>query len=332
MTLSITSITPFTWTSNPFTWAAPDSALETWDTAAVYVETNTLAETLNNADSVGKGVTTKQSDAWSQTDAGVRSVTKKTAETLANAEVFYKEGTPNFLETLGTVEVTKLGSVKPNPETLNLADVRKATLTKKLSDAFASADSRFASVMRMLSESLTSTEGIRRTTTKGLPETTNIVAPMLRQGPAIISNLVLRNDVLTFDQFLAEDHTSIGTGYGPYVPFVPGDYDLSKALIKVSLKRQSVSQDLRVTVGKIFADRPIVTATGSLTTSTGGVTHVTFATPFVNIPVVNATTVATTGNGVPRISNITKTGFDIDVVDSTNTRLAAVVGWIAQGY
>lgn len=162
-------------------------------------------------------------------------------------------------------------------------------------------------------------------------ETLKVRDTFVRRGPAVLSNIVLRSDVLTFAQFLAEDHTVVGNGYGPYKPFIAGDYDLSKALIKISLKREAASQDLRVTAGKFNADRPIITDSGQVTASTGGTVAVSFSKEFLTAPVVSSAFVSSTGVGIVRITGITSTGFNIDLVDNSGTRIAGTIGWIAQG-
>lgn len=163
-------------------------------------------------------------------------------------------------------------------------------------------------------------------------ESLSIYDTYVRRGPAVLANLVLRSDQLTFEQFLAEDHTSAGNGYGPFKPFIPGDYDLSKAIIKISLQREATSQDLRVTGGKFNADRPILTDSGTVTTVNSGTVSVTFAKSFLIAPNVSSTFTSSSGVAVPRVSNVTKTGFDIDLVDTSGTRVVGVVGWVAQGH
>lgn len=147
----------------------------------------------------------------------------------------------------------------------------------------------------------------------------------------VISDILVEEADMTFEEFVAQIVGAGPVSYDAWHTFVSGDYEYDKAVYRGAIisngeSLPSFSQlDLVVDVPDVF-DR------GSVTTSAAGVVAVVFNRPFYAAPEINASIKSGSIVGVPRITSITNTGFNIDLVDPTNARIVGVCSWAARGY
>lgn len=238
-------------------------------------------------------------------------------------------------ETLALAEDDVLGITSVSAETLNLVDAFLQGQSVNFDEPvnFAEALVTIGTFSLTLAETLAFAEAVAKLATVVSQESFSVEDLMMRQGPVVIGNLTIRNDLLSFATFLTKIGDGVSGAWLPYRPFVPGDYDFMRALVRVTLTRDNVNQDVKVVTGKIYADMADVVESRTTTiVSAAAPTSLTFDKTFVAVPVVSATLVSTSANAKARISNVTKTGFDLEIIDETNTRLTGVVGWQARGY
>lgn len=146
----------------------------------------------------------------------------------------------------------------------------------------------------------------------------------------IISDLLVHEADMTFVAFQDQFDQAGPVAYDAWRPFIPGDQEYTKAVFRaaiISLGSIPSFNELALTV-----DVPDVFDRGLKTTSAAGVVAVTFARPFYAAPEVNATLKSGSIVAIPRVTNITTTGFDVDLVNTSNARVVGDVSWAAKGY
>lgn len=147
-----------------------------------------------------------------------------------------------------------------------------------------------------------------------------------------VSELTLYNTT-TLNAAMLKSMADSGTpeGFGPFAPFVTGDYTLTRAVLKTKLSTSN-GVDARLTSLSFTADVPDVFDSGSSVAVASGGTTVNFGRAFNVPPDVTVTAVSSSAFGVARVSAVTRTGFFVQVVNASNTGIAATINWSALGY
>lgn len=120
-------------------------------------------------------------------------------------------------------------------------------------------------------------------------------------------------------------------GYDSFRGFIAGDYEYQNAIYKASSFADYASRP-RFLKLKVNVDVPDIFDRGTASTSATGVVRVSFNRTFYSINEVLATQKGGTDVGLARPTNITLTGFDIELVNSAGARIAGTVSWAAKGY
>lgn len=147
----------------------------------------------------------------------------------------------------------------------------------------------------------------------------------------IVSDLEVKSSSITdgdFDQLLANGSAS---GHSNFRPFIVGDYNYEKSLVKVVLKTSGGVQS-RISDLQLVVDVPDIVNRGESTTSSTSTVRVLFDRPYNTKPEVIPTLKSGTVFGFPKVTNIDTFGFDLELLDTTQARIVGVVGWISRGY
>jgi predicted phage tail protein len=114
-------------------------------------------------------------------------------------------------------------------------------------------------------------------------------------------------------------------------PFISGDHEYQNAIFKVAMIASGDAAP-RLKAITTQVDVPDVLDGGVVTTSSSATVRVDFSRVFYTPPEV---TTALKGGSVvssPRVVSVDTTGFDIEALNASSTRVVATVSWSAKGY
>lgn len=148
----------------------------------------------------------------------------------------------------------------------------------------------------------------------------------------VISDLQIKESDLTYDEFVDRMVYQGPAGYDDWRVLITGDKEYQKAAI-MSVVRTNGSSVPQLTQLELTVDVPDVFDRGTGTSSAAGVVTVPFNRPFYAPPEVTASIKGGSTIGVINISNVTATGFDFDVRNTSNARIGSItISWAARGY
>lgn len=300
-----------------------------------------IGESFSIAEISKKAVSIFKGEAFATAEARKNTVGKNSTEAFAitfspTAEftrqvTFYR----TFTETFNTLD-QRPGVFTPTAylETIHFVDAFIKNITKKMPEAFSTTDgfSRVAGFVRTFPETTNFAEIGKRSFSKTLQESFHLQDMWIKKGPVTATDMVLREDALTYADFLSAVGSDAPISYNDYVPFIVGDYNVSKFSVKVVMTRDNISQDTKLTAGKVYADVPDVNDKGRATTSASVVTTVPFNRKFATPPEVTVVNVSSSTFGQPRITNVTSNSFDVDLINASNARIVGTVSWNALGH
>lgn len=168
--------------------------------------------------------------------------------------------------------------------------------------------------------------------TLNINETLAVQGRLRGAARAVISDLAVATVTTMTDQTFAELLETGGpVGYEPFRNFIAGDHEYEDALFKAVFGAGQGSLPRALSLS-VTVDVPDVFDRGSAATLATGVVRVNFTRSFNEPPEVDATLKGGTTVAAPRVSNITAAGFDLELIDPTNARVAGLVSWSAKGY
>jgi hypothetical protein len=146
-----------------------------------------------------------------------------------------------------------------------------------------------------------------------------------------ISDIYVKESDLTFAEFQLRFGGQGSPGYDDWRVLITGEKEYEKAAIRgvVTTVGGSVPSFIQL---ELQVDVPDVFDRGSVVCSAAGVVTVSFSRPFYAVSEVMATMKGGAVVAVPRVSNITPTSFDIELINTSNARVAGTVSWVAKGY
>lgn len=167
--------------------------------------------------------------------------------------------------------------------------------------------------------------------TKNINESIKVVDEKRDAFKGVVSDvLVGRADIspADFDAMLAN---GAAVGYSPFASYIDGDYEYKSAILKLSMSTidGSLPRALRLAIN---VDVPDVFDRGTATASAAGPVSVAYNRHFYFVGEVIATPKGGAVIAAPRVTNITATTFDIELIDPSNNRVAGIVSWSAKGY
>ena len=191
-----------------------------------------------------------------------------------------------------------------------------------------------AEVVRAFKECVALSDTSSRAVVKAVKESLLVSEEHLRVNELVYSSLVGLDRAIDKDAFLEIINTL--EGYEYFRPFVTGDYEYQKALVKVSLILKSIGN--HVLVNNVIANIDIkdVDDRGSVSiTNTSNAKRINFTKIYYNPPEVQVSLVGGIGNkiAIPIVVSVTNTYFDCEIRDSeTNNRVQGVVSWSSKGW
>lgn len=324
------------------TWDDTNMGIYTWDTNQVggyFSWTLTVDETQGWAEVLRRSPNKRMPEILNVLDSkrGWTIAKVFASQPVAFAETFSRNvgWTPSFAESIGFLETPRKTVNKRLNDAFNVAELRRMTyvMNRNHAIAFAEAYARQLGWVRSFDHVVSVLDVGRHSVNKKLQEAFSTYDIFLRAGPLVLTDLIVSQTTISFEDF--QDNVASGTpaSYSHFVPFIPGDYSLTKADVRIVMTRDSTSQDLRLTIGKVFIDVPDVNDRGTATVSTSAsVTPVEFNRKFVEAPEVTITGISAAAFAVPRVTNITKDGFDVELVKPDGGRTTGTVSWQSQGY
>ena len=275
-------------------------------------------ETLGVAEAVGLDVGKNVSDTvnFNETYIDLINFIVNIAESFGIAEVAAKDFTmDDFEETLGVAE-----SVAKTPEMVANETV-----------GFAEVESHTVAYVRNIAVSLGVAEAIDKDVTLNKAETVAFVERLVRNANAVISDIVLQTGDADLAAFTTELKTGAPAAYAAFEAFIEGQRDVKETAIQYILG--TITDSLpRLNELRGVIDMEDVRDRGEETFSTAVKKSITFNRTFVVAPNVNATQKGGSTLASPIVSNVSKTGFDLELRDKTDALVTGTAAWIAEGY
>lgn len=158
---------------------------------------------------------------------------------------------------------------------------------------------------------------------------------MFRTPDMTVSDLKVSKVDLDFNSFAAALSSDSPVGYSEFKRFVPGDYEYTEALFKLSLTGRNGSQ-AHITDLSLSIDLPDVHDRGRVIVDSAGWIEVNFNRPFYVAPEVNATVESGSGSSVPYAvvrDDVTKDKCFVALVDpATRNFTTGTLRYHAIGY
>ncbi len=184
-----------------------------------------------------------------------------------------------------------------------------------------------------IAEQLSLSDFVSHSPQKWSVEQVSFIDRILRASGAVISDLAFRTTPLDEDGFAAILSEARPLGFGTFKDLTPGDYEYAKALVRLALQAPSISGSrIALTDARFIVDVPDIRDRGTTYVPVGGTT-INFNQTFNAPPEVQATFKGGSALAVPEIGLITKTGFQLTLINpATQTTVAGNASWAAEGY
>lgn len=204
-------------------------------------------------------------------------------------------------------------------EALGVAEVFGRTVAYRLALA------EFATVVEALSKASRITAN----------EALSLYDEYLRKSNAVISDMITDTGDITEAELLMMVENGHAPGFGQFKQFIPGDYDVQKALFRVVLTSKGADRT-RLNEMSVQADVPDVFDRGMVeitaAQAAAGV-RVAFTRTFHIVPEITLTLKGGTVVAVPDVIASDEYGFTVVLKNpATGERVAGRVSWAAHGY
>lgn len=236
-------------------------------------------------------------------------------------------------ENWATAESKLVQRVLAFSEAWSTSEQAAKTITKSFAEAWATAELYGLPHLLFLNlaESFSFAETGHRDLTLNKHESWATLDAWLRKAHAVLSDLKITNieiQAADFDNILRYGGLA---GWSDFRPFIAGDYNFQKGALRYILK--SITDDrARITKMDVVVDVPDIADRGTFTCANTGYTTCNFNRTYTVAPEVQVTLKGGTVIGTPRVTNITKTGFDVRVEIDATTFAADTISWASLGY
>ena len=129
-----------------------------------------------------------------------------------------------------------------------------------------------------------------------------------------------------------DDDPSGSPTWSAWNRFYVGDYNARGYKFKIDVTNAQNNFNLQVNTLSVTVDMPDIVDSGSVSTSSGVETSVSFNATYYAIPNVTGTIVDGSSGDYISISNVTATSFNVSVYNSSSTRIIKNIVWMAKGY
>lgn len=150
----------------------------------------------------------------------------------------------------------------------------------------------------------------------------------------VISNIAITEGDMSLDEFI--EATETAPGYTPFMDFKVGEYEYQEALVRIVINAVAAQTQPSVTNVVMHVDIPDTQDRGTAEiTDTSAPTRINFTKLFYIVPEVNVNLRGgNTGDGVvtPYITEMDKTGFEVQLLNDSGQLVTGLITWQATGY
>lgn len=190
-------------------------------------------------------------------------------------------------------------------------------------------------VTQINKENLNISERLINHVTKLTKTEFSIESSLVRKGGGTLSDVKLFNEEMTLNEFVELARRDQILGYSLFMPFSPGDERYEDAKYRLGVRVSKLTDD-RIGLSELLlmVDVEDIIDRGSDNIPVGGLTiyyNRSFnAAPSVAVGIKNSTA----SNPVQKVTGITDTKFDVELIDGDNppTSVAGSIDWVAMGY
>jgi len=219
-------------------------------------------------------------------------------------------------------------------ETLNFAEVLSGDMDTFYSESIGIVEAAQQNPLINIAEVLSFVEAMTTQEIQDILESLNIKESLPFNADAVFSDLQLLNVAL--DEFLFTELSSADQpiGFDRFTQLKPGDREYQKALLRIALRVVDPLSGDRLGAGKtvLNVDVPNVNDSAIDPVPISGTT-ITFEKTFNVIPNITVSGQSATDATSVEVSNLSITGFDVQLFKSQNDQpVAGVIGWAAKGF
>lgn len=246
-----------------------------------------------------------------------------------------------FVESLQLRDQNYVDFNKRLSERMGLVENKACRLSKSLSEALRIADgfSHAVRYVREFLERLCVGDQLTRMYGLNVKEALQVSTFLIRNCNAVLSNILLTEEELTEEKFLARVNTA--PGYNAFQDFSVGEYEFQKALVRIVIDNaQTQSEPLIYEVNHHVDIDDVVDGGVVNITDVSAPTKVRYNKFYYNHPEVSVILKGgNTGQGIV-VPRLLKTDgldgygrfFEVELINSSNSRVAGSISWTSRGY
>jgi hypothetical protein len=257
----------------------------------------------------------------------------KISEVINVAEVYfdYIGFILKVIESILTVDTPQKHITDVQHDTFSTDDATHNNPGMVSSDALHLADTApetTSSFVRTFSDTLATIDMLAKQSNIKWSEVMNLMADILRNANAVISDIVFQTGDMTLDDFVA---LAAPAGYEQFRDFISGDLQYQKALVKIILEAGITTGRPMIDEWKLTVDAEDIPDRGTASVA-AATTRVYFNRSYYQVPEVSVTVKGGIGEvPTPRIVEVTRTYFDVELVDKTGALVAGTISWASLG-
>lgn len=225
-------------------------------------------------------------------------------------------------------------------ETIRTSDRRAADVYKPTAEQIGTTERQYhrAQTFRTFMEKASLYEHMRRDLGGGYSEAVAVDDRFLRALDGIIEEVAVRKGGMTADEF--QQLVNQPTGYERFIPYIVGEYEYQKALVRLAVTPGSLGAEPAVYNVVVHVDIDDTVDRGTaVITDTSAATMVRFAKHYYTKPEVTVTLRGgSTADGtiLPNVAEISKDKdgyyFMVELLKADGTRAKGTVTWQSVGY
>lgn len=293
-------------------------------------------ETITVLEKAGKSVTIPKAESFGVSDRVKKSIGLNESEALTLLETFnrtvaYKL---SMQEVVSVLEANAKKATVAKREAVAVQEKLKKSISVSRTETlrFVEVFGRTVKFKRALAEGLSVADALKKAYRMKKAEAVGVVDVLLRNSNAVVSDMMVSNQDITFEDFLKIVDTGRIPGFTDFRTFVQGDYEYSEAMFRVLLDATSSDRgaisDLKVSVDvpDVF-DRGLAT----ISNAANGL-YVPFSRPFHISPEMSMVLKGGTVIAIPKLITLDQFGFTVKLFDVNNNAVTGSVSWAAHGY
>lgn len=334
------SSAPYTWASLATkTWASPEAG-KSWAGAATFEYKLDVSEPVNAMSVGGRHSSKPFSELFGANDGDSikRNLVLNHLAQIGLSES-YSDNIAFLIRVSESIAVTDLLQKQTGLTRTELFGVTSSGFRKQLSlslkeaTGFAETFGRVVRFSRAYAESADFKSATGKAMSLSKKEAFAAFDEYIRHGNAVLSDMLLTSEEITFEGFKQILDGGMSPGYAPFRDFIPGDYEYQFALFRAVLE-SSNSERARLTQLRLDVDVPDVIETGTAVIVNGATgLRVNFIRVFHIIPEITMNLRGGTVIAIPDYVEKDKLGFTVILRRiPDDVRVPGTVTWAAHGY